>query len=174
MTRYADEYGARFSERRWRGRRQRSAMDGGHPIGGRPDFRRPTDYDDDFGYRRRDGARARGPSESAFYGDEFGQRASRARLPHKPAHGYPVRGIHSYDLDYGSLGGLTNEYSGRMGYPVGPPSRISDEEYPPRGVYTPRLEEADRDRTLYGGVSPEYRGHGWRRRRRYGNRPGSR
>lgn len=44
-----------------------------------------------------------------------GRYFGEMRGPRKPAHGFPVRGYHTYDLDYGSLAGPT-EYSGRGGY----------------------------------------------------------
>ena len=60
---------------------------------------------------------------SSRYGYDYRPRRRRGRehffgemrAPRKPAHGYPVRGYHTYDLDYGSLAGPT-EYSGRAGY----------------------------------------------------------
>lgn len=108
------------------------------------------------------------------YSDDFEARAGRGRygarrrpgLPHKPAHGFPVRGVHTYDLDYGAMGGPTTEYSGRTGYPVLRPRHEDEEELPPRGPYTPTLEESYRERTLYGGVPPGYRGRGGSRSRR--------
>jgi hypothetical protein len=140
MARYADDYEGRTGA--WYGR------------GYDADLRRSRGYD------RRGGA---------YYGEEIRWAARRGRLPRKPAHGFPVRGIHTYDLDYGAMGGPTTEYSGRTGYPVLQPRPEPIEELPSRGPYTPILEEADRDRTLYGGVPPGYRAREERypRRRRY-------
>lgn len=42
------------------------------------------------------------------------------RPPRRPARGYPVRGFHTYDLDYGrQAGGPDTDYSGRAGWPTG-------------------------------------------------------
>lgn len=170
MARYADEYETRSGERYRRGREGRSAY-GGNAARDHYGYYRPADYGADFGHRRGPGDPESGYRGSALYGDEFHRTARPAQLPRKPARGYPVRGIHSYDLDYGSLSGPTTEYSGRMGYPVLQSRPEPDEEYPPRGLYTPNLGEADRGRTLYGGISPEYRARNWRRYRRHRNRP---
>jgi hypothetical protein len=98
------------------------------------------------------------------YGREYEDFGGRARWPGKPARGYPVRGIHTYDLDYGNLAGPTTDYSGRAGYP-----EDRDWEDVPRGTYTPRLaeigREARRRRRLYGAVEPTYSGPGRRGRR---------
>lgn len=100
------------------------------------------------------------------YGVEYREFGGRMRPPGKPARGYPVRGIHTYDLDYGDLAGPTTEYSGRAGY-----AEDRDWEETPRGTYTPRLaeigREARRRRRLYGDLGPTYsgpgrRGRGWR------------
>jgi hypothetical protein len=149
MARYADDYGRRYGAGRRQGR----------------------SYDGDFGYAREfEQARNYGYGRDYGYGAEFMRGGRAVRLPHKPAYGYPVHGIHTYDLDYGSLGGPTTDYSGRVGYPI-LPMRAEEEELPPRGPYTPSLEESGRGRTLYGGVPPTYRGQErarpreWRRRR---------
>lgn len=161
MARYADDYETRAGDRqRWHqmrppghaggygGRRRDPDSRGGYPV----EFDRIGDFDE-WG----------GP----IYDEEVRRVASRrARLPHKPAYGYPVRGIHSYDLDYGATGGPTTEYSGRMGYAVLRPRPEGEEELPPRGPYTPTLEESYRERTLYGGVPPGYRGRSGSRSRR--------
>lgn len=102
-------------------------------------------------------------------------RASRpGQRSHRRAYGFPVRGYRTYDLDYGSTGGPTTDYSGRAGYPVLPPRAAEDTGLPHRGPYTPILEEEGRGRTLYGGVPPEYpdreRGAAPRRRSRRGAR----
>lgn len=132
-----------------------------------------TRYADDY-YR---GRQYRGDGESG-YALEYGR--GRPRLgragprPHRRIYGFPVRGYHAYDLDYGSPGGPTTDYSGRAGYPVLPPRPEDDTGLPHRGPYTPSLEEIDRGRTLYGGVPPEYPGPDAgaprRRRRRRGGR----
>jgi hypothetical protein len=168
MARYGDEY-ERPGE--W-GRRDRmeSPAPARYASNRRRDLSPPTDY----------GAESRRYRASyewgggASYGEELREAARRGRFPHKPAHGYPVRGFHTYDLDYGSVGGPTTEYRGRPGYPVLPPRPEPEAELPPRGPYTPILEESDRERTLYGGVPPGYRGRGERRprRRRYRRGPG--
>jgi hypothetical protein len=160
MARYAHDYEARAVERqRWRqarhpghgagygGRRREAELRGGYTA----EYGRPGEFDE---------------WEIPVYDEELRRGARRARLPHKPAHGYPVRGIHTYDLDYGSTGGPTTDYSGRTGYPVLQPRPSRDEELPPRGPYTPTLEERYRERTLYGGVPPGYRGRGGSRSRR--------
>lgn len=115
-------------------------------------------YADD--YRRR-GRRGRGPRrrwsararEKRLYGGRYPYRGAPrygydyrrpddARLPRKPARGYPVRGVHTYDMDYGKqAGGPDTDYSGRAGYPEG--EAAPPPESPPRGRYTPRLEERD-------------------------------
>lgn len=137
MARYGMEYRERRGPRgRWRGRYGRA--------GG--------------GYGR----------EYGRYGAEHGRRAAGWGIPirriGKPAHGFPVRGIHTYDLDYGTVaGGPTTDYSGRAGYPTGP-------EAAPRGPYTPRLEEIGPERWgrgLYGSAAGEYRGRDYGRARRY-------
>lgn len=130
-------------------------------------------YADDY-YRR---GRDRGYGESG-YAEEY--RRARPRpgrsgpRPYRRMYGYPVRDYRVYDLDYGSPGGPTTDYSGRAGYPVFPPRAADDTGLPPRGPYTPSLEESDRGRTLYGGVPPEYpeaeEGPPRRRRRRRGGR----
>lgn len=106
------------------------------------------------------------------YGVEFRRGRRGRRLPGRPARGFPVRGYHTYDLDYGATGGPTTDYSGRAGYPILParPDRVS--ELPPRGPYTPILDEGGEDRTLYGGVPPGYRDRGPRRSSRGGQRRG--
>ena len=148
-----DIYGYDYEWRpymRPRSRRMEREAGYGYVYGGRPAYH-PYDYG--FGYRgmgERGWERGRWPSAGA-------------RLPRKPAYGYPVRGYHTYDLDYGSqAGGPTTEYSGRAGYPT-PEERV----YEPRerGPYTPRLADigrlARRWRALYGETPPEYRGR-WR------------
>ena len=70
------------------------------------------------------------------YGEEFERRrpwrggrgrgwmGPWGRRPGRPAHGYPVRGFHTYDLDYGrQAGGPDTEYSGRAGWPTGGPEQ---------------------------------------------------
>ncbi|MFO7259592.1 MAG: hypothetical protein DIU52_000450 [bacterium] len=60
------------------------------------------------------------------YGGEFERRrpwrgglGPFGRWPKKPARGFPVRGFHTYDLDYGrQAGGPDTEYSGRAGWPT--------------------------------------------------------
>jgi hypothetical protein len=64
-----------------------------------------------------------------MYGREFDPPRRRRRRwaawwmgkpPGRPARGYPVRGIHTYDLDYGrQAGGPATDYSGRAGWPTG-------------------------------------------------------
>lgn len=161
MARYADDFESRAGERqRWR-------------------YSRPSDNAGGYGPRRRDATSRRGYAGEfgragdfdewggPIYDEEIRRATRRARLPHKPAHGFPVRGIHTYDLDYGGTGGPTTDYSGRAGYPVLQPRPARDEEsLPPRGPYTPTLEESYRERTLYGGVPPGYRGRGGSRSRR--------
>lgn len=165
----------------WRGRRARGGAPRRHAgyagqYGYAPDY----GYAAEYGYGREMRAASYGYGapygyggepygygrESYRYGAEYELSGGRARLPGKPARGYPVRGIHTYDLDYGSLAGPTSEYSGRAGYP-----EYRDWEDVPRGTYTPRLaeigREARRRRRLYGEVEPTYsgrgrRGRGWR------------
>ncbi|HEX7118508.1 MAG TPA: hypothetical protein VF212_06970 [Longimicrobiales bacterium] len=100
------------------------------------------------------------------YGVEYGPPGRRRRLPGKAARGYPVRGIHTYDLDYGDMAGPTTEYSGRAGY-----AEDREWEETPRGPYTPRLADIGRAarmrRRLYERGGPTYsgpgrRGRGWR------------
>jgi hypothetical protein len=156
MARYMDEYEHRFGESYRRGH------EGHSPGNGQASYRRRSGgYAAEFGRSPGYGA-----GHESDYDDELRRAARRARLPHKPAHGFPVRGIHTYDLDYGSTGGPTTEYSGRMGYPTLPPRPTPDGELPRRGPYTPTLDESYRERTLYGGVSPRYRARGERRLRR--------
>lgn len=101
--------------------------------------------------RRRRGAEE--PGRASFGRGRFG------RLPGKPARGYPVHGIHTYDLDYGNVaGGPDTDYSGRAGYDV-------DRDWieTPRGPYTPRLAEIGREsrrRRLYGEAGGRYSGRG--------------
>lgn len=119
------------------------------------------------------GERGRGGWDEGYAADYWRSRPRggySGRAPRRRYHGYPVRGYRVYDLDYGSIGGPTTDYSGRAGYPeyTGLPDR--DTGLPPRGHYTPRLEDEDRGRTLYGGVSPGYRGAAGERPRR--RRPG--
>lgn len=89
----------------------------------------------------------------------FGRGGRFGRLPGKPARGYPVHGIHTYDLDYGNVaGGPDTDYSGRAGYDV-------DRDWleTPRGPYTPRLAEIGREsrrRRLYGEAGGRYSGRG--------------
>jgi hypothetical protein len=64
-----------------------------------------------------------------MYGREFEPPRTRRRRswasrlgrpPRRPARGYPVRGLHTYDLDYGrQAGGPDTDYSGRAGWPTG-------------------------------------------------------
>lgn len=68
----------------------------------------------------------------------YGVLGPGARLPRRPARGFPARAVHSYDLDYGrQAGGPETDYSGRAGYPVPEPGW----EPPVRGRYSPWLEE---------------------------------
>lgn len=99
-----------------------------------------------------------------YYGRDYRDGRLRSRPSRHTARRYPLHGYHTYDLDYGSLGGPDTEYSGRAGYTPGPP-QIRDDDLLPRGPYTPFLEEDDRERTLYGGVPPGYRDRRERRRR---------
>lgn len=130
-----------------------------------------TRYAEDFDR----GGRYRSEGESG-YSTDYGRARPRAGRPgqrsHRRVYGFPVRGYRTYDLDYGSTGGPTTDYSGRAGYPVLRPRTGEDTGLPHRGPYTPTLEEEDRGRTLYGGVPPEYpdraRGAPPRRRRRRG------
>lgn len=97
------------------------------------------------------------------YGPEYGRARGRrgrerwpGRLPRKPARGFPVRGYHTYDLEYGDLAGPT-EYSGRAGYA----ERGWSE--PPRGPYTPSLAELGREiRRRRGELGRRWRARGWR------------
>jgi hypothetical protein len=177
---------------RWGGRRPRGEPELG-PIGYGREFGRGYDRDLGRGYgsgvgwgfaREYGGRYARGfggryggeygrygrgyGGGYGGYGRDYGRSAAgwgiATRGIGKPARGYPVRGIHTYDLDYGSIsGGPTTDYSGRAGYPTGP-------EETPRGPYTPRLEEVGpegRGRGLYGSAAGEYRGRGYGSARRY-------
>lgn len=90
-------------------------------------------------FRRRRGRR-RDRSQRRGYARVFGRWM---RTPGRPARGFPVRGVHTYDLDYGrQAGGPDTDYSGRAGYPVPEPTW----EPPLRGPYTPSLEEERRRR----------------------------
>jgi hypothetical protein len=105
--------------------------------------------------------------------DELDRGLRRAPYPGHPAHGEPVRDIHTYDMDYGLRTGGPFEYSGRAGYPEPrwatpprrrwpPPPYREPPEPPwwPRGVRVPRVTEP-RHRT-----SPEwYDEIYWSRRR---------
>jgi len=75
-------------------------------------------------FRRRRRWRARGRGRVGWWGRE----------PGRPAHGFPVRGFHTYDLDYGrQAGGPDTDYSGRAGWPTGGPE---EEPRPrPRGAW---------------------------------------
>jgi|GEM_PF-2425784 len=114
-----------------------------------------TRYADDY-YR---GGRGRGGGEGGYAGEYRRARpwlSRHGQRPYRRVYGFPVRDYHVYDLDYGSTGGPTTDYSGRAGYPVFPPEPDEDAGLPPRGPYTPTLEESDLGRTLYGGLPPEY------------------
>lgn len=100
------------------------------------------------GYDRRGPGRRRPRPYGLAYDRPFREERARgyglfgpgARLPRRPARGFPARGVHSYDLDYGrQAGGPETDYSGRAGYPVPEPRW----EPPTRGVYEPRLYERD-------------------------------
>lgn len=179
-----DEYSREYL---WRGRAGAPFRPGSGRASDRPGARRrgrasrrrrpgrPRGYGESYGLER--GARygleytaeyapRRRPESGRPYAAEYREFAARVRLPGKPARGYPVRGIHSYDLDYGDLAGPTTDYSGRAGYAE---DRAWDET--PRGTYTPRLAEIGREarlrRRLYGDLGPTYsgpgrRGRGWR------------
>lgn len=153
MARYPTEYGPRRGER-WIRLQERFPEPGEAELRGRRRYRRS-----DYGYEG-DFAGGRGIE----YGREHDSRAElerrwrSMRLPRKSARGFPIRGYHTYDLDYGGqVGGPTTDYSGRAGYPI---LRSSLDEEPPRGPYTPTLEETERyaggGRTLYGGESRAY------------------
>lgn len=134
-------------------------------------------YDDDFDqspdYQNESG--------SGYSGEFQKVRARRGEEGVRPrGYGFPVRGYRAYDLDYGSVGGPTTDYSGRVGYPV-PETRPGREGEPGRDeVGGGWREDTGRGRTLYGGVPPEYprrrqlrprqhtrrRGRGWEGRDR--------
>jgi len=85
--------------------------------------RRSRDLEPGFGPRfsSRFGSRAdrRDRRDRGPYGEDFRWPEFPGRLPGRPAHGYPIRGYHTYDMDYGSVGGgPTTDYSGRAGYPL--------------------------------------------------------
>lgn len=152
MARYHEEYGG---VRRSRGSRRVPQV---RERGWRSDYGYGSWGDrGELGYGE-PYARGRG------YGGEYRRWPSGgARMPRKPARGFPVRGYHTYDLDYGGqVGGPTTDYSGRAGYPA-EDGRWS--EYGGRGRYTPSLAEigrrARRWRALYGELPPEYPGR-WR------------
>lgn len=142
-TDYADEYGLR---RPWGYGEEFGRRPDGygsarpHPAEPRPGS---LDYAWEYGRRRAgfgdrparryDGGRRARQGELERYG---------YRLPGKPARGYPVRGIHTYDLDYGMRTGGPAEYSGRAGYPTGPAPFE-------RGPYTPWLEPERPARPAY-------------------------
>ncbi|HEX6939534.1 MAG TPA: hypothetical protein VF158_08985 [Longimicrobiales bacterium] len=143
MAWYSREYAR--PRRRYDRERRRAPRD--RRSGGWPYFdRRATPFGREAGY----GAAYRRPAPLG-YGAEFPPERARGRWPGKPARGYPVHGIHSYDLDYGGLAGPTTDYSGRTGY-----AEDRSWEETPRGPYTPRLAEIGRAARL--------------RRRRYGRR----
>ncbi len=160
MARYSYEYG-RYPDayRRYPYEFRRRRRRGRLPAEGR--------YAAGFGYGRIEyGRGGYGEERARGYGAEYRGFVRRGRVPGKPAHGYPVRGIHTYDLDYGDLAGPTTEYSGRAGY-----TEDRDWVETPRGPYTPRLVEIGRQarlrRRLYGPRGPTYsgpgrRGRGWR------------
>src|SRR5690606_24609773 len=111
--------------------------------------------------------RARGRGRAEWWG----------RWPRRPAHGFPVRGFHTYDLDYGrQAGGPDTDYSGRAGWPTGVPEEAAQPrgawEYgawygygygygPPRRRPAPRFEEWH-----WAAAEPSPMGWGPRRRRR--------
>lgn len=149
---YGHDFGWR-SHARPRSRRMEREAGYGYVYGAGPSRRYDHGYGYGFGYR--------GMREGTW--DRGRWLGPGARLPRKPARGYPVRGYHTYDLDYGGqTGGPTTEYSGRAGYPT---PEAWDYEPRERGTYTPRLAEigrrARRWRALYGEEPREYRG-GWR------------
>ncbi|HEX7049040.1 MAG TPA: hypothetical protein VF188_02420 [Longimicrobiales bacterium] len=144
MASYEDEWRGRAAPGRRRDRWSRRAeIDA---------YRTYAGYGYDMGYGRA------GVEYDYDYGVAFRRWPRRPRLPRKPARGYPVRGYHTYDLDYGDLAGPTTDYSGRAGYPTGEPPR----EPVFRGRYTPTLEEIGREarlrrRRYRRGAPPEYR-----------------
>lgn len=175
MDEYSREY-LRRRRMRGRGRRGMGRFEG-ERYGPRARRGAPAEragYGYEFGYGYGYGVEEFGAGSAAPYGAEYGspyraeyrEFGGRARLPGKPARGFPVRGIHTYDLDYGDLAGPTTDYSGRVGY-----AEEAGWEPIPRGTYTPRLAEIGRKarmrRRLYGGEGPTYsgpgrRGRGWR------------
>jgi len=175
MDEYSREY-LRRRRMRGRGRRGMGRFEG-ERYGPRARRGAPAEragYGYEFGYGYGYGVEEFGAGSAAPYGAEYGspyraeyrEFGGRARLPGKPARGFPVRGIHTYDLDYGDLAGPTTDYSGRVGY-----AEEAGWEPIPRGTYTPRLAKIGREarmrRRLYGGEGPTYsgpgrRGRGWR------------
>lgn len=175
MDEYSREY-LRRRRMRGRGRRGMGRFEG-ERYGPRARRGAPAEragYGYEYGYGYGYGVEEFGAGSAAPYGAEYGspyraeyrEFGGRARLPGKPARGFPVRGIHTYDLDYGDLAGPTTDYSGRVGY-----AEEAGWEPIPRGTYTPRLAEIGREarmrRRLYGGEGPTYsgpgrRGRGWR------------
>ena len=107
-------------------------------------------------FRRRRRWRARGRGRVGWWGRE----------PGRPAHGFPVRGFHTYDLDYGrQAGGPDTDYSGRAGWPTGGP----EEPRPrPRGAweyggwygYAYGYEPPERGRSRPGSRGPLPGGRG--------------
>ncbi len=159
MARYPREYGRPAAWRPRGARRYVTSGRGSRPRMGWMGYGEEYDYDTEFGARSRYG------TEYAYRHRSRGRGFGRGRLPGKAARGFPIRGIHTYDLDYGDIsGGPTTDYSGRAGYDTEP---IGVET--PRGPYTPRLaeigREARRRRRLYGREDWPYSGQergGWR------------
>jgi len=75
-------------------------------------------------------------------------RLKQRDLPGRPARGVPVRGYHSYDMDYGLRTGGPFEYSGRAGYPEPYEARPPESRWPPppaaEPYWWPRGTRADR------------------------------
>lgn len=117
-------------------------------------------YDSEFRSARwRGRPRRRHPAAGPPSRSEIEREFRHIRPPRKPAHGYPVRGYHTYDLDYGGLGGPT-EYSGRAGYDAGAGAR--DGAGGRRRPTLAELGRAARLRRQRQGPEPRERWWGWR------------